>query len=209
MTPILLDANIIVFAAMVLSGLGVESFQSADLVKWGADYGPLVRSGEYWRLLTCMFLHGGLMHLAGNLYGLMFAGVFLERLVPRSVFGFTYFASGLCASITSISVNDATVSVGASGAIFGLYGLLLFLLMTKDRRVKLARNPILISTVLFVGINLFSGLTTQRIDNAAHVGGLLSGIVLGVIYRFSPYSAIQPYTAKRKGSSSVGESVLP
>ncbi len=199
-TPILMDVNILVFALMVLSGLGVKSFSTEDLVKWGADYGPLVWNGEYWRIVTSMFVHAGLMHLAGNLYGLIFAGFFLERIVPRSVFAFTYFISGICASLASITTNAATVSVGASGAIFGLYGLLLFLLLTNERRVKFARNPLLISALVFVGFNLFSGLMTEGVDNAAHFGGLLAGAGLGVIFHLSPYSALSGRTITRKKS---------
>ena len=208
-TPILMDINIAVFCAMVFSGLGVTAFQTADLLHWGADYGPFVVNGEAWRLVTSMFLHGGLMHLAGNMYGLMFAGVFLERLVPRFFYVLTYFVTGLCASMASISLNPSAVSVGASGAIFGLYGLLLFLLLKKDRRVKFARNPIFFSIVIFVGFNLFSGMTTEGVDNAAHVAGLISGIALGAVYRITPFSAMKGNVARRSSGTSAGESLIP
>lgn len=178
-TPILIYINIGVYLLMVISGLGFISFKGQDLLNLGANYGPYTISGEWWRLLTSTFLHGGLMHLLANMYGLLFVGIFLEPLLGRKKYLTAYVVTGILASVTSIWWYDATVSVGASGAIFGLYGIFLALLLTKVFHPDFAKS-FLLSTSIFIGFNLLMGLT-GGIDNAAHIGGLLSGFVFGLI----------------------------
>ncbi len=178
-TPILIYANIGLFLIMTISGLGFISFKGQDLLEWGANYGPLTKDGEWWRLFASTFLHGGLMHLLANMYGLLFVGIFLEPLLGKTKYLAAYVLTGLLASIASIWWYDATVSVGASGAIFGLYGVFLAFLLTKIFPPDFAKS-FLICTAVFVGFNLIMGLT-GGIDNAAHIGGLLSGFVFGLI----------------------------
>lgn len=176
-TPIIMDINIIIFLAMVFAGLGLMSFSASDLLHWGANYRPAVARGEWWRLLSSTFLHGGLMHLFMNMIGLAFVGVFLEPLLGTKRFILAYLLTGIIASITSIWWHSATVSVGASGAIFGMYGVFLALLLTKVFPPEMNRS-FLISTSIFIGYNLLMGLAGD-IDNAAHIGGLVSGFVIG------------------------------
>ena len=180
-TPILVNANLLIFAAMVLGGAGFVSFNAQDLLQWGANYGPMTTSGDWWRLLTSTFLHGGLMHVAANMFGLLFVGVFLEPLLGRARYLAFYLLTGITASVASIWWYDATVSVGASGAIFGLYGIFLALLLTKVFTPAFARS-FLLSTSIFVGFNLLMGIA-GGIDNAAHLGGLISGFVMGCFFR--------------------------
>jgi len=175
---IILDLNILVFLVMVFAGLGFISFQGNDLLKWGANFKPLTTDGEWWRLLTSTFLHGGIMHLAANMYGLLFVGIFLEPRIGKTKFAVIYIVTGILASFTSLWWHDATVSVGASGAIFGLYGLFLSLMLTKVYSKEFSK-ALLISTLVFIGFNLLYGLT-GGIDNAAHIGGLVSGFVIGL-----------------------------
>ena len=178
-TPILIYVNIGVYLLMAIIGLGFISFKGQDLLLLGANYGPLTKGGEWWRLLTSTFLHGGLMHLLANMYGLLFVGIFLEPLLGRAKYLTAYLLTGILASVASIWWYDATISVGASGAIFGLYGVFLALLMKKIFPPDFAKS-FLLSTAIFVGFNLLMGLT-GGIDNAAHIGGLLSGFVAGLI----------------------------
>jgi rhomboid protease GluP len=178
-TPILIYANIGIYLLMAIMGLGFISFKGQDLLHWGANYGPLTKGGEWWRLITNTFLHGGIMHLLANMYGLLFVGIFLEPLLGRAKYLIAYILTGILASAASIWWYDATVSVGASGAIFGLYGIFLALLFTKVFPADFAKS-FLISTSIFIGFNLLMGLT-GGIDNAAHIGGLVSGFVLGFI----------------------------
>lgn len=179
-TPVIVMLNIAVFIIMVFAGLGFISFQTTDVLKWGGNFRPDVFDGQYWRLLTSMFLHGGVMHLAFNMYGLLFVGIFLEPVLGSNRYLLVYILTGLLASIASIIWHPATVSVGASGAIFGLYGVFLALLTTNLFPPEI-KKPFLINTALFVGYNLLMGLAGNT-DNAAHIGGLLSGLVLGYIF---------------------------
>lgn len=177
-TPIIIYLNVFVFLVMVIAGLGFISFKAQDLLSWGANYRPTVLNGEWWRLVTNIFLHGGFMHLLANMYGLLFVGIFLEPLLGRTKFLFLYLITGVLASMASLWWHTATVSVGASGAIFGLYGLFLAFIVTKVYPPDFGK-AFLTSTLVFVGFNLLMGLT-GGIDNAAHIGGLLSGFMAGI-----------------------------
>jgi rhomboid protease GluP len=178
-TPIIIDMNLLVYLAMVFAGLGLVDFRSVDLLNWGANFRPLTSGGQWWRLISSIFLHGGLIHLIVNMYSLMFVGISLEPKLGASRFAITYFATGVFASIASMWWHHETVSVGASGAIFGLYGALLSLIFSNKHGVKSERR-LLISMGIFVVYNLLFGLAIPSgIDNAAHIGGLGSGLLIG------------------------------
>lgn len=181
-TAIIVGLNMLVFLVMVFAGLGFISFDGKDLLNWGADFRPLVAGGQWWRLITCVFVHGGLMHLLMNMYGLFFAAIFLEPVLGKLKYASAYFACGILSSLASIWWHPATVSVGASGAIFGLYGVLTALLTTNKIGLR-SKKSLLIFSLFFIGINLVLGLR-GGIDNAAHIGGLLSGLVMGYLYSF-------------------------
>jgi membrane associated rhomboid family serine protease len=177
--PILIDVNLAVFGAMVLAGLGFVSFDTDDLIRWGGNYGPALHGWGALRLVSSQFLHSGLMHLANNLYGLLFAGMFLLPITGNAGLIVCYLVCGLGGSITSAVVHPATVSVGASGAIFGLFGALLTLLLLRDNRIASVRGFLLMNAGIFVALNLFLGSVSRGIDNAAHLGGLATGILVG------------------------------
>jgi rhomboid protease GluP len=178
--PILIDTNIVIFLVMALSGLGVMSFDSDDLLAWGANYRPAIHGLGIFRVITSQFVHGGLVHLANNLYGLLFAGIFLTPVAINGRLIACYLLCGLGGSIASVIAHPATMSVGASGAIFGLFGILLTLVLFGDARLATARKFIFLNTGIFVGLNLLIGAATPAIDNAAHLGGLLTGALIGV-----------------------------
>jgi membrane associated rhomboid family serine protease len=178
-TPIIMDINILVFLVMVCSGLGLVSFKAIDLLHWGANYKPYTTNGEWWRLLTSIFLHGGIMHLLTNMYGLLFVGILLEPKLGKNKYAIIYLVTGIIASLASIIWHEKTISVGASGAIFGLYGFFLAALLLKIYPREVGK-PFLISTLIFVGFNLIMGMS-GGIDNAAHIGGLSSGFLLGML----------------------------
>lgn len=187
--PILVYINIGIYLLMVIMGLGFISFQAPDLLDWGGNLGILVKEGEWWRLLTCIFLHGGLMHLATNMFGLIFVSIFIEPLLGRVKYLLVYLLTGILASLTSVWWHDDVVSVGASGAIFGLYGLFLAFLLLRVYPPSFSKS-FLVGTLVFVGINLLMGLSGD-IDNAAHIGGLVSGFVLGLILYFTLNSVVK------------------
>jgi rhomboid protease GluP len=181
-TPLLIDINILVFVAMVISGVNVMLPDNESLIKWGANFRPITLEGEWWRLFTNFFLHIGLMHLLFNMYALLYIGLLLESRLGTIRFTAAYFLAGLTASMTSLYWHPLTISAGASGAIFGLYGVFLAML-TTNLIEKSARKALFISIGIFVAYNLINGLKAG-IDNAAHTGGLCSGLLIG--YSFYP-----------------------
>ncbi|MEO8854155.1 MAG: rhomboid family intramembrane serine protease, partial [Ginsengibacter sp.] len=100
-TPIIIDLNIFIFLIMVFSGLGFMSFKAVDLLNWGANFKPSTTNGEWWRLLTNIFLHGGFMHLFANMIGLLFVGILLEPRLGKKSYAIIYLATGIAASLTS------------------------------------------------------------------------------------------------------------
>jgi membrane associated rhomboid family serine protease len=181
-TPILLIINTAVFVIMVLAGLGFINFYNDDLINWGALNEPLVNKGEWWRILSSMFLHGGVMHLFMNMLSLYLAGIFLESFIGTKRFAIGYVISGIIAAFISMWWHDKpVVAVGASGAIFGLYGMLLSLVISKvfDSSVNKVLLILLASTA---GYSLLMGALSEGIDNSAHLGGLSAGLVIGHFY---------------------------
>jgi membrane associated rhomboid family serine protease len=176
-------ANAGVFLAMVLSGLGVVRFQREDLLKWGALSRPLLEGAGLLRLVSYQFVHGGLAHLVNNLYGLLFAGIVLEGIVGRGRLILAYAIAGVLGGAASALVHPAGLTVGASGSIFGLFGVLLGLVALKDARVASLRTFILANCTIYVGLNLLVGAVSPGVDNAAHVGGLVGGLIMSWPYR--------------------------
>jgi rhomboid protease GluP len=198
-TPILVDLNLLVFLAMVLSGAGFISINAHDLLNWGGNYRPdTVDDHEWWRLLTNIFLHAGIMHLAANMIGLLFVGVLLEPMLGRTKFAVCYLVTGILASATSLCWHAGTVSIGASGAIFGLFGVFIALMLTKVYSKEVS-NAFFVTTLIFVLYNLFAGLA-GGVDNSAHLGGLASGLIAGFI--------LTPGIKRRMAAGAVGEDGL-
>lgn len=198
-TPILILLNVVVFFIMVGSGVNIMDPDVDSLLAWGGNFKAFTLNGEWWRLLTSCFLHGGIIHLLMNMYALYYIGCLLEPRLGALKYTIAYLVCGVIASLASVFWNDLMVSVGASGAIFGLYGVFLALLTTNiiDKHTQ---KSLLTSIGLFVGYNLLFGLTKDGIDNAAHIGGLLSGLVVG--YAF--YLALMRPDNKKLGAIVCG-----
>lgn len=180
-TAIILDLNILVFLLTLFDGVHIISPNGLELLEWGANRRTETTSGDWWRLLTSMFLHGGIMHLFLNIYGLVLASIFIEPLLGSVRYAIIYFASGIVGSVASIWWYENTISVGASGAIFGLCGAILAITLTGFFG-KEGKKPILLLFGPYVVINLLMGVA-GGIDNAAHTGGLITGaIVAWIIY---------------------------
>ncbi len=173
--------NILVFTLMVFDGAGIMETNTLIHIKWGANYGPLTLSGDYWRLLTSTFIHFGIIHVLMNMYCLYTIGIYLEPMLGKVKYITAYLATGILASVVSLWWHtEPTVSAGASGAVFGMYGLFLALL-TTDLIPKSVRDALLKSIGIFIIYNLAYGMKSG-VDNSAHVGGLVSGFVLGYLY---------------------------
>ena len=180
-TAVLLVANVLVFVVMVVFGVHVLDPESSDLIVFGANFGPRNLDGEPWRLLTAIFVHIGIVHLFFNSYVLLYTGLFVERLVGRTTFATLYLVSGVLGSLASVAWNPVVVSAGASGAIFGLYGAVLaILVLHRDRIPMEALRGLQNSTLTFLGYNLVFGLAVEGIDMAAHLGGLVGGFLCGL-----------------------------
>jgi len=182
-TYALIALNVVAFVLM--AGLGDAGwFTVTDLtpyVRYGANNGAATTDGEWWRLLTSMFLHYGVLHLAMNMWALFDAGRFLEKLLGRPAYLLAYLGSGLAGGFASIAWHgDQTWSAGASGAVFGVYGAILgYMLREKHRVPRGIFQPLMRSMLGFIGYNVLFGLAKSGIDNAAHFGGLVGGLALG------------------------------
>ncbi|MCH2192842.1 rhomboid family intramembrane serine protease [Kordia sp.] len=178
-TAILILANMIVFLGMIFAGLNIISPTPQELLEIGGNRRPEVLHGEYWRLFTSTLIHAGLMHLLLNIFGIGLGGVSLEKILGPVKLVFIYIVCGILASLASIYWHENTVSVGASGAIFGLYGLLLAFLIFKIIP-KYDRSHFWMLLGLFGGISLLLGIFSAGTDNAGHFGGLFSGFGIGM-----------------------------
>lgn len=177
-SPILLNLNILVFIVISIAGVSIIQPSGSDLLIWGANRRLETTNGEWWRLISSMFLHGGIVHLLLNCFGLIIASIFVEPVIGKWRFLTVYMLSGICGSLASIWWYENTISVGASGAIFGLFGAILGLLLT-NAFPKGGKSGVFSTIGIYVGINLLFGLT-GGVDNAAHLGGLVSGFIIGI-----------------------------
>ncbi len=172
--------NVLVFLLTERNNTSVLTNRILDA---GALYWPAIKYGnEYYRLFTYMFLHGGIEHLVNNMIILLIIGDNMERAAGKWKYMIIYFGSGVIAGIVSMSYNMVnntnTVSIGASGAIFGVVGAMAYIVaVNKGRLEDISTRQI----ILFVILSLYGGLTSQGVDNAAHIGGLLAGIILGAV----------------------------
>ncbi|GAC1373341.1 MAG: hypothetical protein NVSMB44_41330 [Ktedonobacteraceae bacterium] len=155
------------------------------LVTYGAKENHLISQGQYWRFLTPIFLHVNLLHVGLNMLNLLMLGIFLERLMGPVRFLLIYLVTGVVSIIASFYFAPDVVSVGASGAIFGLVGAYSTFVVVHRRAFRSGGIFALLWLVVIIGINLGIGFIIPNVDNYAHVGGLLSGCLLG--WLFAPY----------------------
>lgn len=179
-TIALIAVNAAVFFILSLFG---DTEDAVFMMRHGAMYGYLVtHDHEFYRLFTCLFLHFGIEHLLNNMVILGALGWHLEQQTGRIRFLLIYFGSGLCGNIVSLIFHGAaqehTVSAGASGAIFGLMGALLWVVIANHGRLgRLSGRGMLV----MVALSLYFGLSSSGVDNYAHIGGLLSGFLLALL----------------------------
>jgi rhomboid protease GluP len=181
-TQIILGINVAVFLGMALSSSSVMDFPVRELVTWGANVGALTFSGEWWRLLTSVFVHGGLLHIAFNMWCLWNLGALCESLYGRWTYVAIYLICGVGASLASAACQPYTPSVGAAGAIFGLAGARLAAFKLGEFSApRSALSGTLRSLGAFVVYNLIFGAIIPGIDNTAHIGGLVTGLIVGAL----------------------------
>jgi rhomboid protease GluP len=180
-TQVIVGINVLVFVAMVLSGVSPMEPTLQQLVTWGANLAPLSLGSQPWRMLASNYVHIGLIHIFFNMWCLWNLGRLAERIFDRWIYLLVYTASGISGSLASLWWHPQGIGAGASGAIFGLAGALIAVLYLGKLPIsKDALKPTLKSLISFAAYNLFFGLV-PGIDNAAHLGGLAAGLSLGAV----------------------------
>lgn len=160
------------------------------LVTYGAKANDLIKQGQYWRFITPVFLHANLLHIGLNMLNFAVLGVILERVMGHARFLLVYILTGVISIITSFVFSPQEISVGASGAIFGIVGAYTMFVLLHRRAFRGGGIPSLIWIVLVIGVNLGIGFVIPNVDNFAHLGGLLSGCLLG--WLFVPLYTVTP-----------------
>ena len=197
----LIGINVLLYLAMVVSGVNFFEPTSMDVLKWGASLPALDLSGQWWRIFTSMFLHFGLIHIVMNMVALYMISIYMEPMLGKARWLTGYLCAGLIGGIVSLLLrkNELVVGAGASGAIFGTYGIFLALLTTKVIPQHI-RGNLLRFVLFFVAYNVFYGFKKgSGIDNGAHLGGLAGGMIIGYIYYFS----VRKPTLQRKAIACV------
>ena len=183
-TMIFIGINLGVFALMcVAGGIAVTSPDEAVLIGFGAKQNTLIaEQHQYWRLITFMFIHVGLLHLILNNYALWIIGQEIERIYGSARFVVIYLVTGVIGSLASYVFNPQATSAGASGAIFGLFGAMATFAFKYRREIpELLSREIKRRILPVIAINLLFGFSVKIVDNPAHVGGLLAGIALALL----------------------------
>ena len=179
-TPILIALNVAVFLFFALAGWGFERINFSILFKWGVSPHAVER-GEWWRIITAMFLHAGFIHLFMNMVCLYAAGILVEFRMNTWKFIVVYLLSGIISNLISVWWHDPPViAIGASGAVFGVYGVLLFCFIV-GKSFAGSKKSMLIFLAYMVVYNLFAGVFSPGTDNGSHVGGLIAGFALSFL----------------------------
>ncbi|MEP6604732.1 MAG: rhomboid family intramembrane serine protease, partial [Nitrosospira sp.] len=198
-TQLLVILNLLVFIAMLAGGADLWHSSNSVQLAWGANFGPATQDGEWWRLGSAMFLHFGAVHLTLNLWALWDGGQLVERMYGHARFAGIYFVSGLTGNLLSLVAHKGlAISGGASGAIFGIYGALLIFLWRERRNLHPEEfRWFFWGAAGFAAASLFLGLLITGIDNAAHIGGLLTGMLGGIIFA-RPINVGSPVTHRKR-----------
>ena len=167
---------------MVLRGVSAFDPTPQQAISFGADFGPLTLNGQWWRLVSSMFVHFGLIHLGLNMWCLWNLGRAAERLLGRFSYLLAYLVSGMFGSIASVYWHPLAAGAGASGAIFGLAGVLVSFVYLKKTPAHLQINSKMLGSLgTFIAYNLVFGAAIPGISNAAHIGGLVMGLAVGAL----------------------------
>jgi rhomboid protease GluP len=178
-TILLIALNLIVYGLMLFSGVPFLEPTAQHILQWGGCNSATILHGESWRLLSAMFVHFGILHLLMNIYALYDLGLTLEKIIGKTRFLMIYLATGIFGGLVSQvwHLDTFSVEAGASGGVFGVIGVLIALLTTRMFPEEV-RIPYLKRVLGMVAVNLVYGLQAS-VNMAAHMGGLVSGFILG------------------------------
>ncbi len=174
--------NSAIFLLSVLMSGDLVDINLKTLVDLGALYGPyVVLKGEWWRLVSAMFLHGGMTHILMNMVSLYIIGRGMELYFSKAAYISIYLFSGLIGGMVSLYMHPESVDIGASGAIFGVFGALAGFFLAHRQQIASGGKEIMKDFMVILGLNLVMGLSIPSIDMSAHVGGLIIGFTGGFI----------------------------
>jgi rhomboid protease GluP len=182
-TRLLIALNLLVFVLMLWGGAGFWHSPNNVQLTWGANFAPATAVGQWWRLASAMFLHFGALHLGMNMLALWDGGKLVERMFGAARFLGIYIISGIAGNLLSLVIQgNQAVSGGASGAIFGIYGaLLVYVWYTRHQMQQLEFRWLFWGALAFSALTIVMGFIIPGIDNSAHIGGFVTGIVFAVL----------------------------
>ena len=177
---------VLIYVAMSISGGSIAAPTRGDVLRWGGTGPDIIAQGEWWRLVTAVFVHIGIIHIASNMYVFWGLGLIAERLLGRWNFLATYLLTGIAGNVLTLLVKPNIVGAGASGAIFGLAGVLISVLQFGRLTVPPERlKPLKQQVMRLAFYNLLIGAIVPGINNVAHLGGLIYGLLLGLLFAWS------------------------
>lgn len=176
-TSILILINIIVFIITAIISKNIVEIDTRVLIEFGAKVNYLINKGEVWRLITCAFLHGGIMHIAFNMYSLFIVGTAVEKIYGWKKYLSIYLFASITSSLLGYILGPGMISVGASGAIFGILGAFLWFALREKEHLK---KGVLGNIIAVILLNLYIGFTSSSIDNLGHIGGFIGGFILAI-----------------------------
>lgn len=177
-TMILISINVIIFIITAILSKSIIDINTIVLVECGAKVNYLINKGQIFRLLTAAFLHGGIMHILFNMYSLYIVGTVVEKIYGWKKYISIYILSALTSSILSYMLAPMTISVGASGSIFGILGAFLYFAIKERKHLQRGTLGNIIAVIV---LNLYIGFTSTSIDNLGHIGGFLGGFILSIL----------------------------
>ncbi len=187
LTYILIASSSVVYLFSSLLSQSLIDMDMQILVDMGALFGPYtVLKGEWWRLLTAMFLHGGMTHILMNMFSLYIVGRGVEMYFDTKSYLSIYFFSGIIGGLVSLYIHPVSVGVGASGAIFGVFGALAGFFLAHRDRIASHSKAFMKDFGIIIAINLLIGLSIPSIDVSAHIGGLIVGFIGGFVLSKDP-----------------------
>ncbi len=183
----IIGINIVIYIFSAFFSQDMIDMDMQTLVDMGALYGPLtVLKGEWWRLFTAMFLHGGMTHLLMNMFSLYLIGRGVEMYFDTKSYLVIYLFSGLLGGLVSLYMHPNSVGIGASGAIFGVFGALAGFFLAHRDKIEAHSKAFMKDFGIVLGINLVLGLSIPSIDVSAHIGGLVVGLIGGFVISKNP-----------------------
>ena len=183
----IIGINIVLYLLSAFFSRSIVDMDMQTLVDMGALYGPLtVMKGEWWRLFSAMFLHGGMTHILMNMFSLYLIGRGVEIYFEKKAYVVIYLFSGLIGGLASLYMHPNSVGIGASGAIFGVFGALAGFFLAHRGKIAEHSKAFMKDFGIVLGINLVLGLSIPSIDVSAHLGGLLVGLIGGFVISKDP-----------------------